>query len=290
MKILITGSNGLLGNSLCRNLQMEGHEIFAITRRGSRIESNGRINYINLDFSRNWDVRQLPEKVDIIIHLSQSSKFREFPNGALDIFKVNIESTAKLLDYAVKVGVQNFIYASSGGIYGNSNSAFNENSPIISPGKLGYYLGSKASGEILAQSYSGLMNVIVHRFFFIYGPGQNRSMLIPRLLDNIKNKIAITLNGDQGIRINPIHVEDASAAVIKSMYLNRSTTFNIAGPDVLSISQICEIMGNFLGVNPIYNYTNIENNSDLIGDITEMENYLIKPTRKISNSLIEIIN
>lgn len=288
MKILITGSNGLLGNSLCTNLERDGHEIFAITRGDSNKDYNGSINYINIDFSKIWDVTQLPEKVDIIIHLAQSSKFREFPNGALDIFKVNIESTAKLLDYAVKVGVQNFIYASSGGIYGNGNNAFNESSPIISPGKLGYYLGSKASGEILAQSYSSFMNVIVHRFFFIYGPGQNRTMLIPRLMDNISNNITIQLNGNTGIRINPIHVEDATASVIKSLFLKSSATFNIAGPEVLSISEICEGMGNYMNIKPIFKSTYSENISDLIGDITEMENLLIRPTRKILNSLNEI--
>lgn len=290
MKILITGSKGLLGQSLCTNLEREGHEIYAITKSDLNKEYKGNINYIKIDFSEFWEVSQLPEKVDIIIHLAQSSKFREFPNGALDIFKVNIESTAKLLDYAVKVGVQNFIYASSGGIYGNGNNAFNESSPIVSPGKLGYYLGSKASGEILAQSYSSLMNVIVHRFFFIYGPRQNRTMLIPRLMDNIRNNVTIQLNGNQGIRINPIHVEDASASVIKSLYFNGSATFNIAGPEVLSIFEICQGMGKFMGIKPIYENTYNENIRDLIGDISEMENLLIRPTRKILNSLNDIIN
>ena len=134
------------------------------------------------------------------------------------------------------------------------------------------------------------MNVIVHRFFFIYGPGQNRTMLIPRLMDNISNNVTIQLNGNQGIRINPIHVEDASAAVIKSLYYKGSATFNIAGPEVLSISEICQGMGEYMGIKPVYENTYNENIRDLIGDISEMEHLLIRPTRKILNSLIEIKN
>ena len=77
--------------------------------------------------STQWNMI-LPNDIDIIIHLAQSSKFRDFPSEAGDIFnKHKIYSTA--LDFARKNNIQKFVYASSGGIYGtNSNRAFNESS------------------------------------------------------------------------------------------------------------------------------------------------------------------
>jgi nucleoside-diphosphate-sugar epimerase len=84
-----------------------------------------------------------------------------------------------------KSGVGSFIYTSSGGIYGNGNEPFLENTPIVPFGDLGYYLGSKACGEILVQSYANIFQVNVVRPFFLYGPTQKRDMLIPRLFDNI---------------------------------------------------------------------------------------------------------
>jgi nucleoside-diphosphate-sugar epimerase len=246
------------------------------------------VSYHIIDFAMDWMTSSLPDKVDTIIHLAQSSQFRDFPKSALDIFRVNIESTGKLLDYASRSGASRFIYASSGGVYGKGGVAFTENSPIAPLGQLGYYLGSKMCSEILAQSYASLMHVVVLRPFFIYGPGQNRTMLIPRLMDNLYLNRPITLQGIDGIRINPVHVKDASAAVIAAIFLNHSATFNIAGPDVLSIREICESMGEFINSKPIFTVSS-EKKDDLIGDNRSMCEKLVVPHRRLFDFLIDVV-
>lgn len=274
-KILITGSGGLLGKCLTVRLAKAGYDIVGLTHNdlSSDLEN---VSFITLDFSSSWSINELPDDIDVVIHLAQSSRFREFPEQALNVFNVNIESTAKLLDYANSIGAKKFIYASSGGVYGNSNNAFNENAPIVTPGMLGHYLGSKACGEILVQSYASHFKVGIIRPFFMYGAEQNRTMLIPRLYDSIINGRPIILQGDNGIRINPIHIEDASCAVEAMLNLNESTTFNIAGPDTLTIREICQMFGNYLGIEPVFDF--VEGGArDLIGDITLMSDLLIRP-------------
>jgi UDP-glucose 4-epimerase len=285
-KILISGANGLLGKKVTDKLVKEGHQVYSLTKVTPKNPINGA-QYIPVDLSTNWSFNVLPQKIDKIIHLAQSSNFRDFPNNALDVFKVNIESTARLLDYAHKIGAQQFIYASSGGVYGNSSQAFKENAPIVPLGKLGYYLGSKTCGEILVQSYASVFQVVVIRPFFMYGPGQNRSMLIPRLFDSVKLGKSVSLQGKNGIRINPIHVEDASEAVTASLSLNESSTFNIAGPEVLSLREICESMGKFLGKEPVF-INQPGDPNDLIADISAMRNKLVSPQILLSESLVEL--
>lgn len=192
-----------------------------------------------------------------------------------------------MLDYAKRIGARQFIYASSGGIYGNGVQAFDENAPIISPGQLGYYLGSKACGEILVHSYASVFQVVVIRPFFIYGPGQNRSMLVPRLMDNVALGKPISLQGKNGIRINPIHVEDASAAVASALELEESATFNIAGPEVLSIRDICETFAKYLDKPAVFERASGDPN-DLIADISSMEERLVAPRRRLSECLDDI--
>ena len=234
------------------------------------------VKYQKVDFTSHHWVDDLPSQLDCIIHLAQSANFRDFPQSALDVFKVNIDSTAQLLDYGRKVGVKQFIYASSGGVYGNGVNPFNENAPLVPFKQLGFYLGSKACSEILVQSYASIFNVIILRPFFMYGPGQNRNMLIPRLMDSVANGKPIVLQGENGILINPIHVKDASSAVLAAMSVQDSSTFNIAGPDILSIRQICEGMGEFLGKKPRFEFQT-EKSNDLIGDISEMRHNLHNP-------------
>lgn len=286
MRILITGVNGLLGRKLSEQLSAIGFQVLGVVHKlvsgkGSLVEN------VEIDLSKDWDRQSLPNDIEVVIHLAQSSYFRDFPDSALDVFNVNISSTARLLDYARQVGAKRFIYASSGGVYGNGSHAFKENAAIVPAGQLGYYLGSKACGEILVQSYASVFQVTVIRPFFIYGPGQDRSMLIPRLMDFVSSGKPISLQGRDGIRINPLHVEDASAAVIAALGSTESATYNIAGPDVLSVRQIAEAMGNHLEKAPTFEYSEGEPR-DLIADISLMQSRLHRPTRHLLQSFGEI--
>lgn len=285
-RILITGASGLLGSALCRHLTLSNAKVTAITRAGNLIKQS-ELNYLSLDICREDLTKHCPSDIDVVIHLAQSSKFREFPDSALDVFNVNVASTARLLDYAKQVGAKQFIYASSGGIYGNGPQVFKEDATIMPAEQLGYYLGSKACGEILVQSYVSVFQVTVIRPFFIYGPRQNRNMLIPRLMDSVASGKPIRLQGNEGIRINPVNVEDASRAISAALKTTESATFNIAGPDVLSIRQIAEAMGQHLGKTPIFQYAEGEP-KDLIADISAMKSRLIIPQINLIESLQEL--
>ena len=284
--ILVTGANGLLGREICITLTQQGYEVFGLVHRETQNKIVG-IKYISIDLETDWNVNQLPARVDVVIHLAQSSHFRDFPEKALNVFKVNIASTAKLLDYSRNNGVKSFLYASSGGVYGNSNQAFNENSSIVPPGKLGYYLGSKLSGEVMTQSYTSVFNVNVLRYFFIYGPNQKRGMLIPRLMDSVLNHLPITLQGGSGLRINPIHVKDAAASTIGAIKQDTSAIYNISGPEILSLKDIGDMMGEYLGIKPEYQFLP-EAAKDLIGDNSAMRKFLYAPERFLKNNLEEI--
>ncbi|MFN3998512.1 NAD-dependent epimerase/dehydratase family protein [Algoriphagus sp.] len=286
--VLISGANGLLGQSLCKLLVSEGFEVVGLVHNlpSKKIPN---VTYLSIDLETEWNQNQLPEQVDAIVHLAQSAHFRDFPKKAMNVFKVNIASTAKLLDYGRQIGVKSFVFASSGGVYGNGNQAFHENSAISSPGLLGYYLGSKLSGEVLSQSYSDVFTVNVLRFFFIYGPNQKMGMLIPRLMESVINHRPITLHGQQGIRINPIHVADAAIATRAAMLSESSTVYNISGPEVLSLKTIAEQMGIFCGIAPEFSYLEGEPR-DLIGDNSAMKRDLHIPSRLLVDHLDEVKN
>ena len=285
-KILVTGANGLLGRMVCNKLIKKNYSVFGIIKNkiNNPIE---KVEYIVADLSKINFIKLLPTKIDFIFHFSQSNKFRDFPKSANDIFSVNVSSTALLLDYAKNIGVKRFLFASSGGVYGNGRDPFSENAPIIPPGKLGYYLGSKACGEILSQSYSNEFFITVIRPFFIYGKYQNKKMLIPRIMNSISNELPINLTNNEGIRINPIHVEDASIAAIKTLEDKGSAIYNFAGPDIISLREIAESMGTYLGKKPNFKISD-EPSNDLVGNISLMSQKLHIPKIKLLESLDDV--
>lgn len=283
--ILVTGGNGLLARGFLK-LVPNIYNAYA-TVHHEPIEAIAGVQYVDIDFSKSWSNYRLPRDIDIIVHLAQSSRYSEFPRSADDIFKVNVESTAKLLDFAVNCGVKKFIYASTGGLYSNVDVNRSEDDHLLSLDELSFYYASKLSGEALVRAYSKFVDTVIVRPFFIYGHGQRRSMLLPRLFDMVRNQSPVLLNGSSGLIFNPIHVEDAAKALLCMLERNVADTYNIAGPDVVSIRELCEKIGDHLGVSPIFQ-NNSGGVSNLVADISRMENDLISPSLSVLQHIREL--
>ena len=88
----------------------EASELYSLGRTSI---PGSRATHIEADFSTVWDESRLPEKIDVIIHLTQSANFRGFPVAASEVFEVNTVSTMKLAAYAYRAGARKFIFASS---------------------------------------------------------------------------------------------------------------------------------------------------------------------------------
>ncbi len=284
--VLITGANGLWGLSVSRALLERGDRVFALVRDSAVIEHEG-LTVLTADLATSWSVSCLPRRVDVVIHLAQSNRFRDFPEGSEDLFKVNISTTAKLLDYAKRVGASQFIYASTGGVYSPAPGQLDENAPIQYQGRLGAYFGSKLCGEILVHSYTPYLTTTILRPFFIYGPGQKRSMHLARIFDCVKSGVNVQLQGSQGISINPIHVHDAAAVVLAAIDQPLSAVINVAGCDVYSIRQIAEAFGLYLGVEPRFQISDSPA-ANLVADISLMRSKLLQPTRNLIDHIADV--
>lgn len=281
MRILITGAAGLIGSHTIPLLEAE-HELFTVS---GKIDS---ANNFKIDFSRDWSTDMLPTGIDAIIHLAQSEDFRDFPGKAKEVFNTNTVSTLNLIDFAVKTGVKKFIYASSAGIYGNSNEAFREEQEIVYKKEMGFYLGTKHCSEVILHNYTSLLDVQQLRFFFVYGKGQRKDMLIPRLVSNVQQGNPITLSGKEGIKINPLHATDAANAIKAALNVQGSHTINAGGPEVLSLKEICEIIGTVIYKNPQFKIEEKEP-GHLMGNIAQMNKLLVKPSIKFSEGIKTLI-
>jgi UDP-glucose 4-epimerase len=262
MKILVTGAGGLLGTHLVPLLREEGHDAIPATRE-------------MIDLSRPLDPSRLPEKVEAVVYLAQSSRFREFPETADDIFQVNTAQPLALLDYARRAAASNFVYASTGGVYAPSAEPVTETSPLASP--MGFYPASKRAAEVLAEAFQPHLHVALLRYFFIYGAGQKREMLIPRLVDSVLEGRPVSLQGDEGLRINPVHASDAARATAAAARLSQSVTVNVAGPETLSIRAICETIGERTGRAPVFTHDRNATPPSLIAETGKMAQLLAAP-------------
>jgi UDP-glucose 4-epimerase len=267
MKVLVTGAAGFIGSRLCGALAAMGHGVIALHRPAHARAFPGGVEPIACDLAAPDGLGHLP-RVDTIIHLAQSSRFRDFPLGARDMFDVNLRATFELLEFARTSGVKHFVYASSGGIYGQGAAAFSDAAPLVMAEPLGFYLSSKLAGELLVDNYASFFATATLRIFFAYGPGQQADRLIPRLLDNVRHGNPIYLDGANGLAINPIYVDDLVDIVLRAVARPAPLKINIAGTEVLTLRDIGGILGNIVGKAPVFVSRSSREAPSVVGDIS----------------------
>ncbi len=285
-RIVLTGANGLLGNEVVRLLAAAGDEVVCVGRRRVDVADAG-VTFVEADLARPLRPSSLPDHADAVIHLAQSEHFNEFPEGANAVFAVNVAAPVALLDWARGAGVASFVHASSGGLYGSGPRPFAETDPLQLPPRLAFYLATKHSAEQLADAYQQNFSVAALRYFFVYGIRQRPNMLIPRLVANVRAGQPLTLQGANGMCLNPVHVSDAAAATVAAVRRKARGVFNVAGPDTVSIRLIGEIIGRLVGNAPLFEQAGGAP-GDLVGDTAQMRDRLHIPTVSVEDGLGEL--
>jgi UDP-glucose 4-epimerase len=268
MDIFITGASGLIGLPTVQRLS-RAHTVYALARTIPAEPTGTNVCWLQGDLTHAWPLVGLPEHVDVVIHLAQSQHFREFPAAASDIFTVNVASTVHLLDYARQVGARQFIYTSSGGVYGSGPYPFSESHALPESACLNFYLVTKCCAEALVRQYAAFFITTILRPFFVYGVAQQPDMLMPRLISNVRTGRSITLAGSEGMRLNPIYNLDCVEVLERCLTLQESQTLNIAGSEILTLRQIGEMIGEVVGRQAHFIVTP-ESASDLVGDTSQL--------------------
>jgi len=236
MKLLITGANGFIGKAMLRGLS-ETHEIYALVREPSNCEKNEAVQYIQHDFTYKLDIDLLPKNIDAIIHLAQSSQYRNFPDGMSDMSNVNISGLVDILDYARHANCQYFINFSSGSVY-STNPAEQTEESSVKPSSA--YPLTKYISEQITDLYQPYFTTLNLRLFFPYGPGQE-NMLIPNIISSVRQGNEIGIQGTNGgLKICPIFVDDVVRVTSLCLSEQAAGIMNVAGHDTISLKSIAE--------------------------------------------------
>lgn len=170
-KILITGSNGFLGQYLSQFLAEKGDSVLAHTRKAQTFD-HPNISNINFDLNDNLDHIDLSE-VEVIIHCAgRAHVMHETASSPLEVYRqTNVQGTLNLAQKAVQSGVKRFIYLSSIKVNGEQTTtqAFCPNDDVHTDDPYGL---SKYEAEqaLLALSQRTGLEVVIIRPVLIYGP------------------------------------------------------------------------------------------------------------------------
>lgn len=248
MKILVTGAAGFLGTNLLLALSHadEANTVLGVVRCLPKNPCTS-VYYLLADLSSPSWTTQLPdENFDVVIHLAQSRFYRDFPSKAIDIFNINVRATVELAEWSMKHGVQRFLFASTGNVYGQGQVVHREED-ACHPDTM--YGATKLSAEILLKPFSAYMTILPLRIFGVYGPGQVNAML-PNVMQRFNAGDEITLASNVGVKFNPIFVKDCISAIRRLISLpipSRFEVLNIGGPEPLDLKYVAELLESFSG-------------------------------------------
>lgn len=286
MTVLLTGATGFIGRHLLTWLA-GAHDVMAIARGAPPDELAGLATWIRHDLSQPLDRSMLPASVDTIVHLAQSPRYRDFPDGAAEVFALNVAAPAQLLDYARSAGAQRFVLCSTGGVYGLNDERVGEGHSV-SP--LNFYLASKYAAEVLLVPYRDVLRTVVLRPFFVYGAGQ-RGMLVASLADRVVRGERVAVDGDPGLRVNPIHVRDAARAIAAAIALDGSEVINVAGDEAVTVTDLVHRLARVAGTEAEIVHRGDDPAGDLLGDNSRMKDVLgVAPEIALDDGLREVVD
>jgi nucleoside-diphosphate-sugar epimerase len=287
---VLTGATGLVGGALLRRLAAAGWRVHALARdREGPDPELADVTWVKADLSRPWDASALPARADTVVHAAQTPSYHRFPECAEEIFAVGVASTLRLLEYAAAAGAAKFVLASSGGVYGTTAAPAAEDAPVRLEGDQPFFLRCKACAEQLVEGYRGRLDGVVARLFFVYGPGQRRAMLLPRLVDSVAAGRPVTLQGEAGLHLNPLHVSDCAEALHRALELPGGAVVNLAGPEVLSLREVAETIGRAVGREPVFQVEPAEGPRYMAGDITRAARLLGAPRVRFADGVRDLL-
>ena len=207
MKILLTGGCGYIGSVLTEQLLQDGHQLTVVDTQwfGNALKPHTNLKVIKQDV-RDVDVLPL-EGVERIIHLANIANDPSVDLNPTLSWEVNVLAAQQLADRAVRAGVKQLLYASSGSVYGVKDEPQVTEDLTLVP--ISVYNKTKMVAERVLLSYQDQLQVHCLRPATVCGfsPRMRLDVSVNMLTFQALKNGKITVFGGHQTRPN-IHIRD----------------------------------------------------------------------------------
>ena len=229
-KIVVTGSAGFIGFSLCKKLLERGDYVIGVDNhndyydpkikdaRLEQLERYSNYQHFCLDLADKNGLEKIfkennPYKV---VNLAAQAGVRYSIENPLAYIKSNILGFAHILENCRHYKIKHLVYASTSSVYGaNTKMPFSEHDSANHP--LSLYAASKKSNELMAHTYSYLYKLPTTglRFFTVYGPWGRPDMALFKFTKAILEGKSIEVFNHGKHTRDFTYIDDIVSGVIK---------------------------------------------------------------------------
>lgn len=287
MRILVTGGCGYKGSILVPKLLLRGYRVRVLDTMwfGNYLLPHPNLTIVNGDV-RNIDQIALDD-IDVVIHLSSVAND---PCGDLDpklTWEISALATMQLADKAARTGVKQFIYASSGSVYGIKEEAQVTEDLELKP--ISEYNKTKMVSERVLLSYSDKMVVQIIRPATVcgYSPRMRLDVSVNLLTMQALAKGKITVFGGGQTRPN-IHIDDITDVYLHMIDHPEVTGIYNAGFENISILDIAKLVAKHVPVEIVVTESNDPRSYRVNSDKLLATGF--RPHKSVEDAIQEIIS
>ncbi len=244
-KAFVTGATGFTGSHLCRILVDRGYSVSALVRKSSKTDDleNIGVKPVIGDLADLSSLNGALENTDTVFHVAAA--YRQEGISKDEFWKVNVEGTEALLEFAEQSQVKRFVHCSTVGVQGEiANPPAKESDPY-QPGD--HYQESKMEGEKLALKFfeEQSLDGVVVRPVGIYGPGDMRFLKLFKFINNGKFRMI----GKGDVLYHLTYVEDLVEGIILAGENKNAigNTYTIGGNEYLTLKELVSLIAGILG-------------------------------------------
>ena len=266
----ITGGAGFIGSTLSERLLKEGNKVVAIDNfcdfynpkikenNVKELLKNENFKLYRKDIRDKQALKEIFDEndIDIVMHLAAMAGVRPSIENPILYQEVNCMGTQNILEEMKEHNVKNLVMASSSSVYGNCKEVpFREDMVVdfaISP-----YAATKKANEVMTHVYHKLfnMNVVMLRFFTVYGPKQRPDLAINKFTRFMLNNEEIPMFGDGTTSRDYTYIDDIVDGIVKSCNYaltneNVYEILNIGNSSPTSLKEMINTIAKVLDIEP----------------------------------------
>jgi len=232
MKFLVTGSAGLIGSQVTKDLTLENHKVYSCYHDNKPIHGNPL--YFDLT-NQNKIIRTIQEiKPDSIIHLAAMTNVDQCETQQKLAYLINTKSTEILAKQAAKLDAF-FVYVSTDYIFDGRRGKYSEDD---STNPLGYYGKSKFKAEEALNKLAS--SWCIARTSTPFGIHLNKTSFPIWIKENLEAKKEIPVLVDQFT--SPTYVPNLSKMLIEIAKRQISGILHTAGSSRISRYELAKLV------------------------------------------------
>jgi len=223
MKVLVTGSGGLVGKEVISLLKQKKHEITEFDLLNGKSILNEK------------QLLESMKGIDAVIHLAGIVE-----NENPSLWKINVDGTTNVVNAAVKSKVKKLLFMSSTGVYGVTKGKVNEKTPVAPEND---YEKSKVEGEKIILQAKDKLAVLIIRSAIVFGPNEYWK----KMFSMLEKKYPLPCSGKNTFQV--VYTKELANALVQVLTKGKSgEVYLVSGKEKKTLNEFCEMTQKELGL------------------------------------------